>query len=164
MQETELCSWGSVLPTLAFSIFTCSMKAVCSLNLSCFLSAMSLSSSEERELRMLCSCLWQDKQVLYTILLTACDDTWCGRSALCALVEDWDRIGFLLGYKDSSDHVTCCFRVPSLAEISAKLHIAQPHNDSSLPELIIYSSPDCQYEVSKQFYFTASLHCWIISV
>uniref|UniRef100_A0A803W6S1 GPI inositol-deacylase n=1 Tax=Ficedula albicollis TaxID=59894 RepID=A0A803W6S1_FICAL len=38
-------------------------------------------------------------------------------------------------------------KVPSLAEVSAKLHIAQPHNDSSLPELIIYSSPDCQYEV-----------------
>ncbi|NXY08127.1 PGAP1 deacylase, partial [Pteruthius melanotis] len=40
-------------------------------------------------------------------------------------------------------------KVPSLAEISAKLHIAQPHNDSSLPELNIYSSPDCQYEVSN---------------
>uniref|UniRef100_A0A8C9MHU0 GPI inositol-deacylase n=1 Tax=Serinus canaria TaxID=9135 RepID=A0A8C9MHU0_SERCA len=38
-------------------------------------------------------------------------------------------------------------KVPSLAEISAKLHIAQPHSDSSLPELNIYSSPDCQYEV-----------------
>ncbi|KAF4799611.1 GPI inositol-deacylase isoform X1 [Turdus rufiventris] len=40
-------------------------------------------------------------------------------------------------------------KVPSLAEISAKLHIAQPHNDSSLPELIIYSSPDCQYEIVR---------------
>uniref|UniRef100_A0A8C5UI36 GPI inositol-deacylase n=1 Tax=Malurus cyaneus samueli TaxID=2593467 RepID=A0A8C5UI36_9PASS len=50
-------------------------------------------------------------------------------------------------YKDYNDHVSCCFRVPSLTEISAKLHIAQPHNDSSLPELNIYSSPDCQYEV-----------------
>uniref|UniRef100_A0A8D2NQJ8 GPI inositol-deacylase n=1 Tax=Zosterops lateralis melanops TaxID=1220523 RepID=A0A8D2NQJ8_ZOSLA len=38
-------------------------------------------------------------------------------------------------------------KVPSLTEISAKLHIAQPHDDSSLPELNIYSSPDCQYEV-----------------
>ncbi|CAN8219122.1 unnamed protein product [Coccothraustes coccothraustes] len=38
-------------------------------------------------------------------------------------------------------------KVPSLAEISAKLHIAQPQGDSSLPELNIYSSPDCQYEV-----------------
>lgn len=56
---------------------------------------------------------------------------------------------FLLAHKDSSDHVSCCFRVPSIAEISAKLHIAQPHSDSSLPELNIYSSPDCQYEVSK---------------
>uniref|UniRef100_A0A8C3P669 GPI inositol-deacylase n=1 Tax=Cyanoderma ruficeps TaxID=181631 RepID=A0A8C3P669_9PASS len=44
-------------------------------------------------------------------------------------------------------------KVPSLAEISAKLHIAQPHNDSSLPELNIYSSPDCQYEVSKTIPF-----------
>uniref|UniRef100_A0A8C5UBA1 GPI inositol-deacylase n=1 Tax=Malurus cyaneus samueli TaxID=2593467 RepID=A0A8C5UBA1_9PASS len=54
---------------------------------------------------------------------------------------------FLLDFKDYNDHVSCCFRVPSLTEISAKLHIAQPHNDSSLPELNIYSSPDCQYEV-----------------
>uniref|UniRef100_A0A8C0UUX7 GPI inositol-deacylase n=1 Tax=Cyanistes caeruleus TaxID=156563 RepID=A0A8C0UUX7_CYACU len=38
-------------------------------------------------------------------------------------------------------------KVPSLAEISARLHIAQPPNDSSMPELNIYSSPDCQYEV-----------------
>uniref|UniRef100_A0A8C9MHU7 GPI inositol-deacylase n=1 Tax=Serinus canaria TaxID=9135 RepID=A0A8C9MHU7_SERCA len=44
-------------------------------------------------------------------------------------------------------------KVPSLAEISAKLHIAQPHSDSSLPELNIYSSPDCQYEVSKAVLF-----------
>ncbi|NWV17247.1 PGAP1 deacylase, partial [Origma solitaria] len=40
-------------------------------------------------------------------------------------------------------------KVPSLTEISAKLHIAQPHNDSSLAQLNIYSSPDCQYEVSN---------------
>ncbi|XP_054236994.1 GPI inositol-deacylase isoform X2 [Indicator indicator] len=38
-------------------------------------------------------------------------------------------------------------KVPSLTEISAKLHIAQPQNDSSVPELNIYSSSDCQYEV-----------------
>uniref|UniRef100_A0A8D2NS19 GPI inositol-deacylase n=1 Tax=Zosterops lateralis melanops TaxID=1220523 RepID=A0A8D2NS19_ZOSLA len=44
-------------------------------------------------------------------------------------------------------------KVPSLTEISAKLHIAQPHDDSSLPELNIYSSPDCQYEVSKTVLF-----------
>lgn len=84
---------------------------------------------------------------------------------LCVhLLKTETGLVFLLDCKDSSDHVTCSFRVPSLAEISAKLHIAQPHNDSSLPELIVYSSPDCQYEVSEQFYFTASLHCWIISV
>ncbi|NXN13731.1 PGAP1 deacylase, partial [Indicator maculatus] len=39
-------------------------------------------------------------------------------------------------------------KVPSLTEISAKLHIAQPQNDSSVPELNIYSSSDCQYEVT----------------
>ncbi|XP_072731300.1 GPI inositol-deacylase isoform X4 [Ciconia boyciana] len=38
-------------------------------------------------------------------------------------------------------------KVPSSTEISAKLHIAQPQNDSRVPELNIYSSSDCQYEV-----------------
>uniref|UniRef100_A0A8B9Q6X4 GPI inositol-deacylase n=1 Tax=Apteryx owenii TaxID=8824 RepID=A0A8B9Q6X4_APTOW len=38
-------------------------------------------------------------------------------------------------------------KVPSFTEISAKLHIAQPENDSSVPGLNIYSSSDCQYEV-----------------
>ncbi|NXV93942.1 PGAP1 deacylase, partial [Calonectris borealis] len=40
-------------------------------------------------------------------------------------------------------------KVPSFTEISAKLHIAQPQNDSRVPELNIYSSSDCQYEVSN---------------
>ncbi|NWX46002.1 PGAP1 deacylase, partial [Steatornis caripensis] len=40
-------------------------------------------------------------------------------------------------------------KVPSFTEISAKLHIAQPQNDNSVPELNIYSSSDCQYEVSN---------------
>ncbi|XP_069716818.1 GPI inositol-deacylase isoform X1 [Phaenicophaeus curvirostris] len=38
-------------------------------------------------------------------------------------------------------------KVPSFTEISAKLHIARPQNDSRVPELNIYSSSDCQYEV-----------------
>ncbi|NWS69533.1 PGAP1 deacylase, partial [Crotophaga sulcirostris] len=38
-------------------------------------------------------------------------------------------------------------KVPSFTETSAKLHIAQPQNDSRVPELNIYSSSDCQYEV-----------------
>ncbi|KFQ74846.1 GPI inositol-deacylase, partial [Phaethon lepturus] len=38
-------------------------------------------------------------------------------------------------------------KVPSFTEISAKLHIAQPQNDDRVPELNIYSSSDCQYEV-----------------
>ncbi|XP_051643991.1 GPI inositol-deacylase isoform X2 [Manacus candei] len=38
-------------------------------------------------------------------------------------------------------------KIPSLTEISAKLHIAQPQNDSRAPELNIFSSSDCQYEV-----------------
>ncbi|NXJ63440.1 PGAP1 deacylase, partial [Rostratula benghalensis] len=38
-------------------------------------------------------------------------------------------------------------KVPSFTEISAKLHTAQPENDNRVPELNIYSSSDCQYEV-----------------
>ncbi|NXQ88670.1 PGAP1 deacylase, partial [Nyctibius grandis] len=38
-------------------------------------------------------------------------------------------------------------KVPSFTEISAKLHVAQPQNDSRVPELNIFSSSDCQYEV-----------------
>nr|XP_009936224.1 PREDICTED: GPI inositol-deacylase [Opisthocomus hoazin] len=41
-------------------------------------------------------------------------------------------------------------KVPSFTEISAKLHIGQPQNDSRVPELNIYSSSDCQYEVILQ--------------
>lgn len=52
-------------------------------------------------------------------------------------------------YKDNNYQLSCCFRVPSFTEISAKLHIAQPQNDSRVPELNIYSSSDCQYEVSN---------------
>uniref|UniRef100_A0A8C3L4E1 GPI inositol-deacylase n=1 Tax=Chrysolophus pictus TaxID=9089 RepID=A0A8C3L4E1_CHRPC len=37
--------------------------------------------------------------------------------------------------------------VPSFTEISAKLHMAQPENESRFPVLNIYSSADCQYEV-----------------
>lgn len=144
---------GSILPIPGTQPIWMLCEAVRSLTLSAFFSAMCLVSSEEKELRMLCSSLWQDKQVPYTSLLTACGDTWYGRSTLCALVEDWEHLLFLHCYKDSSDHVSLCFRVPSLAEISAKLHIAQPHNDNSFPELNIYSSPDCQYEVSKTVLF-----------
>uniref|UniRef100_A0A669PSC1 GPI inositol-deacylase n=1 Tax=Phasianus colchicus TaxID=9054 RepID=A0A669PSC1_PHACC len=39
------------------------------------------------------------------------------------------------------------FSVPSFTEISAKLHMAQPENESGFPVLNIYSSSDCQYEV-----------------
>ncbi|NWI53373.1 PGAP1 deacylase, partial [Calyptomena viridis] len=42
-------------------------------------------------------------------------------------------------------------KVPSLTEISAKLHIARPQSDSRVPELNIYSSSDCQYEVIKSY-------------
>ncbi|XP_050195742.1 GPI inositol-deacylase isoform X2 [Myiozetetes cayanensis] len=38
-------------------------------------------------------------------------------------------------------------KAPSLTEISAKLHVAQPGNGNRAPELNIYSSSDCQYEV-----------------
>lgn len=36
-----------------------------------------------------------------------------------------------------------------MTEISAKLHVAQPENDSTVPVLNIFSSSDCQYNVSK---------------
>ncbi|XP_054827622.1 GPI inositol-deacylase isoform X2 [Eublepharis macularius] len=39
-------------------------------------------------------------------------------------------------------------QVPSSTEISAKLHVAQPENDTTVPVLNIYSSSDCQYEVT----------------
>ncbi|XP_010136388.1 PREDICTED: GPI inositol-deacylase, partial [Buceros rhinoceros silvestris] len=38
-------------------------------------------------------------------------------------------------------------KVPSFTEISAKLHIGQPQNDGKVPELNIYASSDCQYEI-----------------
>ncbi|XP_026523757.1 GPI inositol-deacylase [Notechis scutatus] len=44
----------------------------------------------------------------------------------------------------SEDHLT---------EISAKLHIAQPENDSTVPLLKMYSSSDCQYEVTVKTSF-----------
>ncbi|XP_029461920.1 GPI inositol-deacylase [Rhinatrema bivittatum] len=37
--------------------------------------------------------------------------------------------------------------------ISAKLHIAQPNNDSSIITLILYTSQDCQYEVTVKTSF-----------
>ncbi|NXX15676.1 PGAP1 deacylase, partial [Podargus strigoides] len=43
-------------------------------------------------------------------------------------------------------------KAPSFTEISAKLHIAQPQNDNRVPELNIYSSSDCQYEVKIKSY------------
>uniref|UniRef100_A0A8B9DVR7 GPI inositol-deacylase n=1 Tax=Anser cygnoides TaxID=8845 RepID=A0A8B9DVR7_ANSCY len=50
------------------------------------------------------------------------------------------------------DSVTVA-KVPSSSEISAKLHVAQPGNDSRVPVLNIYSSSDCQYEVSNKHLF-----------
>nr|XP_056717338.1 GPI inositol-deacylase [Euleptes europaea] len=44
-------------------------------------------------------------------------------------------------------------QVPSTTEISAKLHVAQPENDTTVPVLNIYSSSDCQYEVTIETSF-----------
>ncbi|NWJ10904.1 PGAP1 deacylase, partial [Crypturellus undulatus] len=52
-------------------------------------------------------------------------------------------------------------KVPSFTEISAKLHIARPENDSSVPVLNIYSSSDCQYEVSNASVFWSLFVCII---
>uniref|UniRef100_A0A8C0GIZ6 GPI inositol-deacylase n=1 Tax=Chelonoidis abingdonii TaxID=106734 RepID=A0A8C0GIZ6_CHEAB len=49
------------------------------------------------------------------------------------------------------------FVVPSFTEISAKLHIAQPENDSTVAVLNIYSSSDCQYEVTIKTSFSQVL-------
>ncbi|XP_043381152.1 GPI inositol-deacylase isoform X5 [Chelonia mydas] len=48
-------------------------------------------------------------------------------------------------------------KVPSFTEISAKLHIAQPENDSTVAVLNIYSSVDCQYEVTIKTSFSQVL-------
>ncbi|XP_043361453.1 GPI inositol-deacylase isoform X4 [Dermochelys coriacea] len=48
-------------------------------------------------------------------------------------------------------------KVPSFTEISAKLHIAQPENDSTVAVLNIYSSFDCQYEVTIKTSFSQVL-------
>uniref|UniRef100_A0A8C4WC99 GPI inositol-deacylase n=1 Tax=Gopherus evgoodei TaxID=1825980 RepID=A0A8C4WC99_9SAUR len=48
-------------------------------------------------------------------------------------------------------------KVPSFTEISAKLHIAQPENDSTVAVLNIYSSSDCQYEVTIKTSFSQVL-------
>uniref|UniRef100_A0A8C8RKR3 GPI inositol-deacylase n=1 Tax=Pelusios castaneus TaxID=367368 RepID=A0A8C8RKR3_9SAUR len=48
-------------------------------------------------------------------------------------------------------------QVPSLTEISAKLHIAQPENDSTVAVLNIYSSSNCQYQVTIKTSFSQVL-------
>ncbi|XP_055667769.1 GPI inositol-deacylase isoform X2 [Falco peregrinus] len=58
------------------------------------------------------------------------------------------------------DSVTVA-KVPSSTEISAKLHIAQPKNDSRVPELNIYSSSDCQYEIIR--FHGGALPVYIVS-
>lgn len=55
------------------------------------------------------------------------------------------------------------FSTPSFVEISAKLHMAQPENESRVPVLSIYSSSGCQYEVRKK-HFVANLCPCIILV
>ncbi|NWR32078.1 PGAP1 deacylase, partial [Tachuris rubrigastra] len=55
-------------------------------------------------------------------------------------------------------------KVPSLTEISAKLHIAQPQNDSRVPELNIYSSSDCRYEVSNTVLFCSYLYIPVFQI
>uniref|UniRef100_A0A8C4MRA1 GPI inositol-deacylase n=1 Tax=Equus asinus asinus TaxID=83772 RepID=A0A8C4MRA1_EQUAS len=49
------------------------------------------------------------------------------------------------------------FRAPSSTEISLKLHIAQPENDSHVALLKMYTSSDCQYEVTVKTSFSQIL-------
>uniref|UniRef100_A0A8D2L2F4 GPI inositol-deacylase n=1 Tax=Varanus komodoensis TaxID=61221 RepID=A0A8D2L2F4_VARKO len=55
---------------------------------------------------------------------------------------------FTFGRFNSLHLTNVKYLVPSSTEISAKLHIAQPENDTTVPLLTIYSSSDCQYEVT----------------
>ncbi|XP_055428968.1 GPI inositol-deacylase isoform X5 [Bubalus kerabau] len=48
-------------------------------------------------------------------------------------------------------------QVPSSTEISVKLHIAQPDNDSHVALLKMYTSSDCQYEVTVKTSFSQIL-------
>ncbi|VTJ65509.1 Hypothetical predicted protein [Marmota monax] len=48
-------------------------------------------------------------------------------------------------------------QVPSNTEISLKLHIAQPENDSHVALLKMYTSSDCQYEVTVKTSFSQIL-------
>uniref|UniRef100_A0A663LMG1 GPI inositol-deacylase n=1 Tax=Athene cunicularia TaxID=194338 RepID=A0A663LMG1_ATHCN len=73
----------------------------------------------------------------------------------------YNMLGFFLIIR-TNYQLSCSFRVPSLTEISAKLHIAQPQNDSRVPELNIYSSSDCQYEVSNTSLFYSYYACILV--
>uniref|UniRef100_A0A2K5NLM5 GPI inositol-deacylase n=1 Tax=Cercocebus atys TaxID=9531 RepID=A0A2K5NLM5_CERAT len=53
-------------------------------------------------------------------------------------------------------------QAPSSTEISLKLHIAQPENDSHVALLKMYTSSDCRYEVSFRFHGGA-LPAYVIS-
>ncbi|KAG8515625.1 GPI inositol-deacylase, partial [Galemys pyrenaicus] len=48
-------------------------------------------------------------------------------------------------------------QVPSNTEISVKLHVAQPDNDSHVALLKMYTSSDCQYEVTVKTSFSQIL-------
>eukprot|EP00069_Balaena_mysticetus_P004414 bmy_04446T0 len=52
-------------------------------------------------------------------------------------------------------------QVPSATEISVKLHIAQPENDSHVALLKMYTSSDCQYEVVR--FHGGALPAYVIS-
>lgn len=140
-------------PFLALSIFACSVRQC--VHWTCLLSLAPCPSMVQRRGNWGCYVGLCDK--INKFLTPFCSQlvvTLGVVDLLCVhLLKTEACLVFLLDYKDSNDHVHCCFRVPSLAEISAKLHVAQPHSDSSLPELNIYSSPDCQYEVSNTVLF-----------
>ncbi|XP_077175477.1 GPI inositol-deacylase isoform X2 [Paroedura picta] len=71
----------------------------------------------------------------------------------CQLLKERKPSVYRLHIPWSHEDTLTLSQVPSTTEISAKLHIAQPENDTSVPVLNIYSSPDCQYEVAIQTSF-----------
>lgn len=68
-------------------------------------------------------------------------------SLLCVLTEEITSIYKLHIPWSYEDSLTIA-QVPSSVDISLKLHVAQPENDSHVALLKMYTSSDCQYEVT----------------
>lgn len=88
-------------------------------------------------------------------------------SMLC-WAEDWPNRCYLITFCIWELIFKLLFRVPSSTEISLKLHVAQPDNDSHVASLKMYTSSDCEYEVSRMLAsllrFSYRINCWCIFI